>query len=71
LPAETIEGEVTVALPKRKFSRSRRNKRRAHQARRLPARSRCPRCGQVVIPHRLCENCGYYAGRQVVEVEGA
>ncbi|MCK4299342.1 MAG: 50S ribosomal protein L32 [Planctomycetes bacterium] len=59
-----------MALPKRKHSRARRNSRRAHQARRSPARSRCPRCAQVMLPHRVCENCGYYAGRQVVEVEG-
>jgi len=64
------KGEDYVALPKRKHSRSRRDKKRTHQVRRQPARSRCPRCGQTTLPHRVCDNCGHYAGRQVVEVEG-
>jgi len=29
----------------------------------------CPQCHQPKLPHRVCGNCGYYAGRQAVEVE--
>ena len=28
----------------------------------------CSHCRQQGIAHRLCANCGYYAGRQVVDV---
>jgi large subunit ribosomal protein L32 len=24
-------------------------------------------CGQPVMSHRVCPNCGYYKGRQVIE----
>jgi len=24
---------------------------------------------RAVLPHRVCVNCGYYKGRQVIEVE--
>ena len=33
------------------------------------AYSSCPQCKQPKLPHRVCPNCGYYAGRQAVEVE--
>jgi len=31
----------------------------------------CPRCEQPVLPHRVCSNCGYYKGREVVKVKQA
>jgi large subunit ribosomal protein L32 len=26
----------------------------------------CPQCKNPVLPHRVCQNCGYYQGREVV-----
>ena len=34
-----------------------------------PARSICPQCGEVKLPHRVCGNCGYYRDREVIETE--
>ena len=34
-----------------------------------PARSTCPNCGAVKQPHIVCSNCGWYGGRQVIDVE--
>ena len=31
--------------------------------------STCPQCHQPKLPHRVCANCGYYGGRQAIEVE--
>ncbi len=28
----------------------------------------CPKCAKPVLPHNLCLNCGYYKGRQVIDV---
>ncbi|HXK59745.1 MAG TPA: 50S ribosomal protein L32 [Acidobacteriota bacterium] len=60
-----------MANPKNRHSKSRRGKRRAHDF--LTARnlSKCSNCGLSVLPHRVCPNCGYYRGRQVIEVEEA
>ena len=32
-------------------------------------RSVCPRCGAAKLPHVVCGNCGWYHGRQAIEVE--
>jgi large subunit ribosomal protein L32 len=58
-----------MANPKRRHSKSRRGKRRAHDAITAPNLSVCSNCGAAVMPHRVCPNCGYYKGKQVIEVE--
>lgn len=57
-----------MANPKRRHSRSRRGKRRAHDFLTPPSLSVCGNCGTAVLPHRACPNCGYYKGKQVVEI---
>jgi large subunit ribosomal protein L32 len=56
-------------LPKRKISKGRRDRRRTHDA--LKARNlvSCPNCGDMRLPHHVCPNCGYYKGREVVDVD--
>ena len=49
--------------PKRRHSKARRNKRRAHDALRAPQTTLCPNCQDPRLPHRVCPKCGYYKGR--------
>ncbi|RMG53396.1 MAG: 50S ribosomal protein L32 [Acidobacteria bacterium] len=58
-----------MANPKRRHSRSRRGKRRAHDALRAPTITECPNCHEPVPPHRVCPKCGFYKGRRVIEIE--
>jgi large subunit ribosomal protein L32 len=58
-----------MALPKRRVSKTRKNKRRTHQKLSPPGLARCPKCDEPVMPHRACPHCGYYRGRKVVETE--
>lgn len=53
--------------PKRRHSKARRDRRRAHDALPLPAKSTCPNCGETKLPHRACPSCGEYRGRAVTE----
>lgn len=46
-------------LPFCKTSKSKKNMRRAHHALSATNVTRCPKCGQSKLPHRLCTNCGY------------
>ncbi len=54
--------------PKRRHSRARRDKRRAHDFLDTPAMARCPNCQEVKLPHRVCPKCGFYKGREVIQV---
>ena len=58
-----------MALPKRKKSKSRRDKRRTHQKTEAPNLSTCPECGEAKLPHHACPSCGYYKGRKVADTE--
>ncbi len=59
-----------MAVPKKKTTRARRDKRRANQnIVKLANLSECPQCHNPKLPHRACPTCGYYKGRQVIEVE--
>ncbi|MEJ5330798.1 MAG: 50S ribosomal protein L32 [Desulfobaccales bacterium] len=55
-----------MALPKRRHSPTRRNKRRSHYRLSLPHLSVCPKCNEPRLPHRACPACGFYKGRLVV-----
>jgi large subunit ribosomal protein L32 len=58
-----------MAVPKRRTTKTRRDTRRANWKGEAPTYSECPQCHQPKLPHRVCGNCGYYGGRQAVEVE--
>ncbi|MAT58243.1 MAG: 50S ribosomal protein L32 [Melioribacteraceae bacterium] len=54
-----------MAHPKRKISKSRRDKRRTHYKASAPSIAKCSNCGEIKLSHRACPNCGYYAGRSM------
>jgi len=59
-----------MAVPKTKHSKSRKNKRRSNVWKiASPALSKCTQCSALKTPHRVCSDCGYYRGRQVVVKE--
>jgi len=56
--------------PKRKHCRARRDSRRSQNWRlEISAAAKCPNCGAVREPHRICKACGYYKDRVVVAVK--
>ena len=57
-----------MAHPKRKHTKTRRNKRRSHDRLAAPNLSPCPQCQQPKPPHRVCLHCGYYKGVEVIEL---
>lgn len=57
------------ALPKRKISSGRRDRRRNHDKLQLTKLVPCETCGEMKIPHKVCKNCGTYRGLEVIEVD--
>ena len=55
--------------PKRKISKGRRDRRRAHDALTPTHLVRCPQCGALRPPHQVCLECGTYKGQTVLKVE--
>ena len=58
-----------MALPKRRISKSRGGDRRSHWRLHLVNFVECPHCHQPKLPHRVCPNCGYYNGREVITIK--
>jgi len=54
-----------MAVPKKKTSKSRRDKRRAQHKIEAPRLSLCPVCHQPKRSHRVCPNCKTYRGREI------
>jgi large subunit ribosomal protein L32 len=55
--------------PKRKLSKGRRDRRRAHDALETANLVACSNCGALTLPHTVCPKCGFYKGREVVEIK--
>jgi large subunit ribosomal protein L32 len=56
-----------MAVPKRKTSKSRRDRRRSNNSKFVLATThQCPQCRQPKRPHHVCGVCGTYNGRTVV-----
>ena len=59
-----------MAVPKRKTSKARKNKRRASSYRLNKATVvECPQCHEPKQPHRICRSCGFYKNKEVIVVE--
>jgi large subunit ribosomal protein L32 len=58
-----------MAVPKKKTSKSKSRSRRASAwTLSVPARSTCPQCHETKLPHVVCPNCGWYGGRQAIDL---
>lgn len=59
-----------MAHPKRKLSKARRDSRRAQTFKlSMPGIVECPQCHEMKLAHRVCKDCGYYDGKQVISKE--
>ncbi|MBR3863500.1 MAG: 50S ribosomal protein L32 [Clostridia bacterium] len=57
-----------MAVPKRKISKQRGNKRFASNYKAtMPTLVECPQCHESKQPHKVCPHCGYYKDSVVIE----
>jgi len=55
-------------VPKQRKTKSRQGNRRMHLFIKRRSLISCPKCAKPALPHTVCHNCGYYKGRQVIDV---
>ena len=61
-----------MAVPKKKTSKARRDKRRSNVWKlTAPTMVRCSHCGEFNLSHRVCVNFGYYNGKEIIKKEEA
>ncbi|MDO8560684.1 MAG: 50S ribosomal protein L32 [bacterium] len=51
-----------------RHTKSKRNRVRSHHALKPRLFGLCSHCNSALSPHTVCGNCGYYKGRQVIDV---
>ncbi|MDO8281178.1 MAG: 50S ribosomal protein L32 [Thermodesulfovibrionia bacterium] len=54
--------------PTSRHSKARRDKRRANWKLTLSSIALCPECQEPTLPHRVCQSCGKYRGKKIIEV---
>ena len=52
--------------PKNKSSKARRDKRRANWKMSAPNLVKCSKCGELMMPHRVCKACGSYNKKEII-----
>jgi large subunit ribosomal protein L32 len=57
-----------MAVPRHSHTRSKVGKTRMHKYIKPAVLSVCPKCRKPILAHTVCKNCGYYKGREVVNV---
>ncbi|MEI6741048.1 MAG: 50S ribosomal protein L32 [Gemmatimonadaceae bacterium] len=60
-----------MAVPKRRTSKRRKRARNTHKTAPAIVIQSCPQCSAMKRPHRVCAECGYYAGEQRVTTQDA
>ncbi|MEK7664085.1 MAG: 50S ribosomal protein L32 [Patescibacteria group bacterium] len=59
-----------MAVPKHRRTSSSAGQRRMHIFIAPAVLITCKKCGKPVRPHTVCPHCGYYKGREVVNILG-
>ncbi len=57
-----------MAVPRRKITKRRQGERRSQSHQKVVPifKASCSNCGNSVMPHRVCSNCGFYKGKKII-----
>ena len=58
-------------LPPQKVSKTRKRRRRSHQAMKPIHYVRCPQCANAKLPHAACGQCGYVNAKLSLQFESS
>jgi large subunit ribosomal protein L32 len=57
-----------MPIPRQRHTKGRRNRRRIHLRLKKRNLAHCPKCGEAILPHHICAFCGFYNGKEVIDV---
>lgn len=57
-----------MGLPAKRTTSTKRDLRRSHHALSALSVGKCSRCGNAMRPHNACGNCGFYKGKEVINI---
>lgn len=58
-----------MSVPTQRRTKSSRLRRASHFALKKTSLVKCPKCGKPALPHRVCEFCGTYKGKQIISLK--
>lgn len=58
-----------MAVPRNRMSNARKNSKRAHHAKKPKGFTACPKCEGPRMPHTICQSCGSYGDRVILNVQ--
>lgn len=56
-----------MAVPRNRHSNARKNSKRSHHAKKPKNTAKCKNCGKPHLPHTICQGCGAYDSKIVLE----
>jgi large subunit ribosomal protein L32 len=63
------QGMLAMPVPKRKTSKSRRDKRSAGKRKVDYSSTKCVTCGAGMMQHTVCSSCGFYKGEKILRTK--
>ena len=57
-----------MTAPKSRGTKSKRDKKRLHIFLKSPNLVKCQKCDKLIRSHTVCSFCGYYKGRQILNI---
>ncbi len=57
-----------MAVPRHHMAKGKQLRRRSHLALKANSLAKCTHCGKMIMPHQVCKFCGFYKGREVLNV---
>jgi large subunit ribosomal protein L32 len=58
-----------MAQPKRRWSKARTGMKRSTWKLEEANLVKCGHCGALIMPHRVCKDCGYYDNKEIISKE--
>ena len=55
-----------MSVPKQRHTKTRRDRKRKRFELQPVKTISCPKCKKPMLPHRVCGECGYYKGKEVI-----